>query len=835
MSFISGIRVLDLCDERGLLAGRLLADMGADVVRLEPSDGNTARAVAPRPANGGTSYFWTAYAANSRSVEADLDTAGGRAVFEALAGAADVLLTTWTATEWDASGVDRHTLAHAHPGLVIVSITPFGMTGPKADWPASDLTVWAAGGPLDEHRPDEADPLRPSVPQSFLQAAADGAVGALLALVSRAQTGLGQFVDVSAQASVAASTLARVLTHPAGDAPREMFKGMRLEEKPVDQSGSGSATDPATKKWACVDGLVEYHLSIGAAAGGFTNRFVAWLVDEGVDLGRYGDLDYRTVPDLIARGAFTDEDTTALRAKIREFFLTKTKEQILTAAVDRKLLCVPIFDTGDVVRSAQLAHRKFWTTVGSDDRRTTLPGPFAQVDREAFSLSLPAPRIGEHSATIVEEWATDRTVRALMTDPAAGRDQAEQRDALPLEGLRVLDFSWVVAGPSVTRVLADFGATVVRVENPHSPETARLMQPYYGGKPHTEASALFGTWNAGKFGVTLDLATGQGQEAAHDLVAWADVVVESFSPGVLERWGLDGASLRKEHPALIVLSASLNGQAGPWAKMAGFGNIGAALSGFQSIVGRPDGPPLGPFGPYTDFVAPRFALVALLSAILDRRTSGEGCTIDLAQVEAGVWLQSAEMAQFHREGTVVERRGNADREFAPHGVYPSRTSADGPERFIAIAVTDDAQWTALATTINRPDLADDADLGTAAGRRRRAPEIDRAIAAWTSARTGADAQDALVAAGVPAHVSADSEDFCTDPQILHRQHLVELPHSLHGTVTVEAARIGLSRTPGGPRAAAPLLGEHNRFVFDELLHDSEAQGVRQGAAAPVTP
>ena len=194
----------------------------------------------------------------------------------------------------------------------------------------------------------------------------------------------------------------------------------------------------------------------------------------------------------------------------------------------------------------------------------------------------------------------------------------------PLEGLKVLDLAWVVAGPVIGRTLADYGATVVRVETRKRVDTSRVMGPFPDGRMDVQQSALFENCNAGKLGLTLDLASPGGQQVARDLARWADVVVESFSPGQMRRWGLDYEALSADHPDLIMLSTSLMGQTGPYAQFAGYGNIGAAMAGFQQLVGWPGELPVGPFGPYTDYVGPRFSIVALLAALDHRRRTGEG-------------------------------------------------------------------------------------------------------------------------------------------------------------------------------------------------------------------
>jgi crotonobetainyl-CoA:carnitine CoA-transferase CaiB-like acyl-CoA transferase len=824
--FLGGYRVLDLTDERGLLAGRILADLGADVVQVEASGGSTARRRAPRHRDRVTgreldgSYLWDAYAANKRGVAADLGAPDGQALVRSLAAAADVLVESEGPGVQAARSLDYGDLRTVNPRLVYVSVTAFGRTGPKADYAASDLTVWAAGGPLDEHRDGDRPPVRISLPQAFLHASADAAAGAQLALLGRARTGMGQLVDVSAQASLGAATLGHVLAYAAGDVPRDMSRGHTLEVRNIDQSGSGSATAPVLKKWPCRDGLIEFHIGIGPASGGFTNAFLAWMADEDAPVAHFAALDFRTVPELITAGEFTDDDTLELRAAIAAFLAGKTKQEVVDAALARKLLSVPIFDTTDVRTSRQLASRSFFVTRGKGGRARELPGPFAVITGcpGAFELARPAPLLGEHTDEVRAEWlGRAAPVRAPTAEPIAGENQS------PLGQLRVLDLSWVVAGPVIGRALADFGATVVRVESSKRIETARFMQPFQGGTSGPENSALYGTWNAGKLGVTLDLQTEDGRRVAGDLARWADVIIESFSPGLMARWGLDYDSLSAGRPGLIMLSTSINGQTGPLSRLAGYGNVGAALSGFQAIAGWPDREPFGPFGPYTDYIGPRFALCALLAAIEHKNATGQGCYIDISQVEAGVWFQAPEIADNAATGAVVTRIGNRDREHVPHGVYPCRPDpGTAAARYVAIAATTDAQWNALTNAIGRPDLFACERYRTAAGRRADADDLDAAVAIWTRQHSAAEAEHVLQSAGVPAHISASSRDFCLDPQLEHRGHLVKLPHPLHGTVTVEGPRYLLSETPGRPQAAAPTFGQHNEYVLRHLLGYDEA-------------
>jgi len=832
MAFLDSYRVLDLTDERGLLAGRILSDLGADVVAVEPPGGSTARSCGPfQEADGESrSLLWDTYAAGKRGVAADLDTETGQALVRRLAANADFLIESAPPGRMAQAGLDWPQLSVVNPRLVYVSITPFGRTGPKAHYAATDLICWAAGGPLDPHRDEVHGPVRISLPQAFLHASADAAAGALIAHHARLRTGRGQHVDVSAQASLGIATLGRVLAHAVGDERPEWDKPV----KRIDQSGSGSGTRPTLKKWACKDGLAELHLGVGPATGGFTNSLFGWLADEGEPVAGFARLDWRQMPALVKAGTFTDADMDDARQIIAAFLKRKTKAEILEAAVGRKLLCVPIYDTSDVAGSAQLQARDYWAEVGDGSRRTKLPGKLAKTSVHAPVVTRAAPMPGEHSAEVIAEWSrpcSSSASRAASSgaSPAEARDaggvadettavaqSGPPGDALPLDGLKVLDLTWVVAGPVVGRALADFGATVIRVESSLRTETARHMPPFHDGKPGVENSALYGTCNAGKLGMTIDLSTPAGREIVGELIGWCDVVAEAFSPGLMRRWGLDYETLAARHPGLIMISSSITGQTGPTARLAGYGNVGAALSGYQAIVGWPGEPPIGPFGPYTDYVGPRFTLAVLLAALDSRRRTGEGCYIDISQVESGILFQSAELADHFAQGTIVAPMGNADRQLAPHGVYPCQPDGSA-ERFVAIAVRDDDDWQRLAAVLGRADLAAEEMLGTAAGRRARQGELDAVIAEWTSGLRAEQVQDRLQAAGVPAHVSASSRDFCTDPQLEHRGHLIRLPHPLHGSTTVEGPRYLLSDTPGRVSRAAPTLGQDNEHVLTQIL------------------
>jgi crotonobetainyl-CoA:carnitine CoA-transferase CaiB-like acyl-CoA transferase len=351
-----------------------------------------------------------------------------------------------------------------------------------------------------------------------------------------------------------------------------------------------------------------------------------------------------------------------------------------------------------------------------------------------------------------------------------------------------------------------------------------MMQPFYDGKQGPENSALYGTCNAGKLGLTLDLNSKAGQAVARDLARWADVVVESYSPGQMARWGLDYASIRADNPSVIMLSTSLMGQSGPSAKLAGYGNIGASVSGYQDLVGWPDRPPIGPFGPYTDYVGPRFSLALLLAVLSHRRRTNEGCYLDVAQSEVGVFLLSPQLADYFHRGTVATRRGNADERFAPHAVFECRRSGN-TDRFVAIAICTDEQWAALTDEMGRSDLADRPEYRTAARRRSATAEIEVQIAMWAADQAAEAVEERLQRRGIPAHVCASSADWSSDPQLAHRRHIRRLPHPRFGSAFVEGPRYQLSETPGAVVRPAPEFGQDNEYVLRTLLgYDAQNYG-----------
>jgi benzylsuccinate CoA-transferase BbsF subunit len=368
-----------------------------------------------------------------------------------------------------------------------------------------------------------------------------------------------------------------------------------------------------------------------------------------------------------------------------------------------------------------------------------------------------------------------------------------------------------MAGPAASRVLADYGADVIKVESMQPIDNFRTQAPFVENEGHPEMSGLFNNLNGNKRGLALNLADPRSHEVMLDLVRWADVVVDAFSPRGMGTLGLDHASLHAVKPDLIVASTCLNGQTGPLSSLAGFGTMAAAMSGFFHICGWPDRPPSGPFGAYTDYVAPRYFLCTLLAALEHRRRTGQGQYIDFSQSEASIHNLASVLLDYTVNGRVAERLGNDDLHFAPHGVYPSR----GDDAWVAVACETDWHWQALAGLLGGGAVAL-AGLG-AADRLARRRELDELIAPWTAARSAADATAELQAVGVPAHPVANSPEMVTDPHLAHRGHYVQVPHGRLGTTWMEGSRAVLSRTPAVMRRAGPTFGEDVMDILAETL------------------
>jgi benzylsuccinate CoA-transferase BbsF subunit len=379
----------------------------------------------------------------------------------------------------------------------------------------------------------------------------------------------------------------------------------------------------------------------------------------------------------------------------------------------------------------------------------------------------------------------------------------------PLDGVRIADFSWVGAGPRATKDMADYGATVIKIESRKRLDLGRLSPPFKNGKPNPDGSMFFGMTNTSKKGVTINLGDPKGVEVAKKLVAWADIVVENFGKGYLDRIGLSFETLQAINPKLIQVSVSVAGRTGPMSGLRGYGNSAAALSGLAALSGWPDRPPHMPPFAYGDVVAPMFATVAMLAALEHRRVTGRGQLIDVSQVEPLVHVLADQFAEYQVKGDGFTRPANRSAGMAPHGVFPCR----GVDQWCAIAVRDETDWQSLRGLMN---LQDDPRFGTLAARKANEDALDARLSLWTAGQDKHLLADRLTAAGIPAEAVFDGRDVFTDPELIAAGHYVPVEHAVLGACDMPGPPVTFSEaevTVGPP----PLLGQDNHAIFVELL------------------
>jgi benzylsuccinate CoA-transferase BbsF subunit len=400
--------------------------------------------------------------------------------------------------------------------------------------------------------------------------------------------------------------------------------------------------------------------------------------------------------------------------------------------------------------------------------------------------------------------------------------------ALPLRGIRVADFGWRAVAPISARMLAWGGAEVVRIESTTRHDGARLIPPLTPGVEGSyNVSGWFNNYNSNKLSVSLNLRHPAGRDLALKLVSISDIVVENFAGGVMDRLGLGYEELRRAKPDIIMASHSLTGLSGPWRHVRGHGPMAASMAGMHALSGYPDREPIAPGQAYTDYVVnPHHSAYALLAALHFRRRTGRGQYIDLAQYESIVQTTGTMVLEYTTLGRSHERSGNRSPYAAPQGVYPclpEERNGTPEERWCAVSVEGDEEWCALCRVIERPELGDERRYATAAARADHADEIDAIISAWTAKRRAEDVMLRLQEAGVAAGVVQDSEDLLTrDPQLAARGHYRRVVHAEAGETRYDGPPFTLSACPIELRPA-PLLGEHNDYVFKELLGLSDAE------------
>jgi benzylsuccinate CoA-transferase BbsF subunit len=383
-----------------------------------------------------------------------------------------------------------------------------------------------------------------------------------------------------------------------------------------------------------------------------------------------------------------------------------------------------------------------------------------------------------------------------------------------LDGVRIADFTWIGAGSYATKLLADLGAEVVKIESASRPDTLRLMPPFKDGISGVNRSGYFADRNSSKRSVALNMKLPEARVLAREFVARADVVINNFTPGVMDRFGLGYRDVCEFKPDIVYAAMSLLGASGPESSYLGYGNMINAMSGLLRLSGFPGREPSGTGTNFPDHIPnPTHAVFAVIAALRHRRKTGQGQFIDISQLEPSAALMGPTVLEWTVNGVDRTRIGNRHDRFAPHGVY----RVAGDDRWIAIVVTSDAQWTALAEVLGQPGWRDDERWRDLAARQSNGDALDAAIDAVTAAWDGHELMQALQQRGIPSGVVQDPSDVIRDPQLNHRQHWIRLNHPEMGQTLYNAPPMALSATPARPDRPAPLLGEHTREVCVEWL------------------
>ena len=762
---LDGIRVIDATTRWGEMAGKVLAELGAEVIKVEPPEGCESRRLGPF--DGDESLYWACVGAGKKSVVGDDPTP--------FLADADVFIE---------SGRLRD-LSRDFPGLVHVSVTPFGTTGPLADAPAVEVTVEAAGGLVGL----QGDPDRPPVPmgampQAAFHAGVQAAADIVVALYERDQSGLGQHLDVSAQACVV-WTLMNATGYPpnTGHNPpgTSEFRG-----QPLPSAARQRLRLPGNVQ--CRDGLIQVRFQMRHIGERTFDALLRWVESSGMDVpNNVRGMDLTSWLSKLRAGDLDLDAAQTAADLIEELLITKSLQEIQLYSARHGLTLAAIHTIPDLLRDPQLTDREYWIETNSVDgpaervvedgtRRRVHAGPFARLSRTPLSLDRRAPALGSSPS------------------PSAGPPRVEPRSReAPFVGLKVADFSWVGVGPMIGKALADHGATVVRIESGNRFDLLRTAPPFKDDEPGPDRSQFMANFNTSKLGMTIDLKNPEGPRLARRMADWADVVLESYSPGTMARFGLDWDTISDGRDDLVMLSTSMRGQTGRERGYSGFGGQGACIAGLFDLVGWPDRQPSGPWGAYTDFISPRFGICALVAALMHRRRTGLGQYIDLAQVECGIRFIEPLILDYSATGRLAERLGQASPNLDPHGVF----GCAGEQRYVAVGVETATERGALASLLDGRELGD-----------------------WCGERDAFEAAADLRGAGVPAYVVMRPSDLYEDPQLSHRGFFKTLEHPVMGPTPYDGPATIYSRTPQRLRSPAPCLGQHN----DEVLRDHLGMG-----------
>jgi crotonobetainyl-CoA:carnitine CoA-transferase CaiB-like acyl-CoA transferase len=767
---LADVVVVDLStDLGGAYCAKLFTDGGATVTHVEPPGGDPWRRWqwSGEPVADGDGVLFRYLRHGQRSITA---TEATDAVEEAVAGA-DVVLTSGGSVAGDA-----RELAARLPGTVVVAITPYGLEGPWADRPADEFTVQADSGSLTPRGIPELPPFQLGGRIVEWVAGAYAGVGALAAVRRARSIGVGELIDVSLceVANMTASNYSDLMNSLQGRPELDPSVPYRTVELP--------SIEPTLDGWLGVN----------------TNTRDQWdafcvLIER---------------PDLIEDGEFASVAARVARSDewnrmVHEYTTKHPTAEIIEQAA---LLRIPVAPVSNGEQVLELDHpriRGVWLPDPEGDFE--MPRRPYRFDGEDPPPPRPAPAVGEHDGL-------PAAVRRARPEAAPGPAP------LPLEGLTVLDLTAWWAGPSGAALFAHLGAEVVHVESTRRIDGMRTAGGFfYGREQWWEYSSFFLSANANKYDVTLTLDTPEGRGLALELIDRADIVIENFTPRVIEAFDLDWPVVHARNPRTIMVRMPAFGLDGPWRDRPGFAQTMEQITGLAWVTGHPEDQPRIQRGPCD----PNGGLHAVFSALvaLERRDrTGEGCLVEAPMFEAAINVGAEPALEWSAHRTMVQRMGNRSPAAAPQNLYETAQ----PERWLAVSCATDEQWRALTRVIGHTELADEPGLATLAGRRAAADRLDALVQAWAAERTVDAAVDELLAAGVPAAAGRDSRIASRNPQMASRGYFEEVEHPVVGTHPTPSLPFRYASLDRWIHRPAPTLGQHNQEILGGWLgHSAE--------------
>lgn len=782
---LRGLRVVEMTGDDGRLAGKLLAESGASVVRLGPAYSGPTMRDAAVAARGGLLDWW--FDGGKDVVPDDLSTDPGRDAYRRLVERADLVIESAPPGLLAELGIDHGAFTDRNPGLVQVSLTPFGRTGPRSHWQTSDLVAGALGGVLSVSGTADR-PVNPWGRQNLNLGALMAAICGLAGVWDARESGKGQLIDLSMHESITSSI------------EQIFFQWWFPDALPLPQR----ALRQGSLHW--LGAYVVANARTGAcniAPVPQPESLFQWMAEEGDPEG--AELASLPIEEVLA-------EMPRVMAAIKRFALTKDSGELFTEAQRRHIAFGEVQTIPQVAENPQYAHRGTFRGVeGFDDVR--MPGPYARFHGTEAPAPAPPPSGPAAIEEVLARWSSTDTA------PAEGRrHRGPAATGKPLEGLRIVDFTWVLAGPHANRIMGDLGADILKFQ---TTERATLV--------NSPDFPYFYVWNRSKRLVSLDMKRPEALDIIRKVVEQSDVLMENFSAGVLARWGLDYESVKEWNPDIVYVSMSGPGHDGPWSNVITYAPTIHALCGLTYLSNPPGRSDVGPGFSLNDHAAGMTSTVAVLSALEARRRTGEGQHIDIAQMETGTYLIGPALLDHFANGREAEPVGNAD----PFGQYcPNEVYRCGDREELAITCRNDDEWRRLCETVGWGinDLAADDALGDVAGRFARVDEIDERLREWCATRTAADAEAALQDNGVPAGRVQDGGDLMEDPQLVARDFWGTTDHAVFGDRPYDRFPGLWSGTDLEPYVlSGAYIGEHNFEVYAELAGlDPETIAVGMG-------